>query len=242
MLLPDDIRDLAGRAINFRKMQVFEEFFLYFLDPKKRSWQDSWGFFSCVFLRNFSHERSFGGGCSSSCFFRFYRIFCRNSWGTGIPVFTPDSSGFLRIPVPAESFVGCRQPTNHYPACSPTSKLNVDLPSEALPSLLAAAAAAAAAVGMVMTMKTTTTINYLDMVAATAMATDGDDEDNDDNTGGSGGGDGGSGNGGCDGSGSGNGSVDKGNHNNQLKAVAATAMAMDGNDNDTGDNTYKTMI
>jgi hypothetical protein len=28
--------------------------------------------------------------------------FCRNSYGTGIPVFTSDSSGFLRIPVPAK--------------------------------------------------------------------------------------------------------------------------------------------
>ena len=31
-------------------------------------------------------------------FFNFTGIFHRNSWGTGIPVFTPDSSGFLRIP------------------------------------------------------------------------------------------------------------------------------------------------
>ena len=29
MLLPDDTRDLAGRAINFSKKQVFEEFFLF---------------------------------------------------------------------------------------------------------------------------------------------------------------------------------------------------------------------
>ena len=28
MLLPDDIRDLAGRTINFSKKQVFEDFFL----------------------------------------------------------------------------------------------------------------------------------------------------------------------------------------------------------------------
>jgi len=28
----------------------------------------------------------------------FTGIFCRNSWGTGIPVFTPDSSGIRRIP------------------------------------------------------------------------------------------------------------------------------------------------
>ncbi len=49
----------------------------------------------------------------------------------------PQESGvFRRIPVPAKSFVGCCQPTNHYPTCSPTSKLTVDLHSEALPSLL----------------------------------------------------------------------------------------------------------
>ena len=69
-------------------------------------------FFPCVFRRNFSQERGFGGGRSNSCFFQ------------------------LRIPVPVKSFVGCCQPTNHYPACSPTSKLTVDLRSEALPSLL----------------------------------------------------------------------------------------------------------
>jgi biotin transporter BioY len=28
----------------------------------------------------------------------FSGFFCRNSCGTGIPVFTQDSSGFLRIP------------------------------------------------------------------------------------------------------------------------------------------------
>jgi len=33
----------------------------------------------------------------------FTGFFCRNSCGTGIPVFTPESSGFRRIPVPAKS-------------------------------------------------------------------------------------------------------------------------------------------
>jgi hypothetical protein len=56
-------------------------------------------FFFCVFLRNFSQERGFGGGRSNSCCFPILQdFFRRNSWGTGIPVFTPDSCGFLRIP------------------------------------------------------------------------------------------------------------------------------------------------
>ena len=38
-------------------------------------------------------------GSQEFLFFPDFRgIFRRNSCGTGIPVFTPDSSGFLRIP------------------------------------------------------------------------------------------------------------------------------------------------
>ena len=49
MLLPDDIRDLAGRAINFSKKQVFLECFLIFLSPLLG------GFLNCA-----------------RCFFRFF--------------------------------------------------------------------------------------------------------------------------------------------------------------------------
>ncbi len=79
---------------------------IYFFDQKNCSCQDSWGFFSCVFWRNFSQERGF---CESH----------RNSWilplsqdfFAGIPAgqeflyllqIPPDSSGLLRIPVPAK--------------------------------------------------------------------------------------------------------------------------------------------
>ena len=56
-------------------------------------------FFSCVFQRIFSQERGFGGVAGIPVFFfRFYRFFFGNSYGTGIPVFTPDSSEIRRIP------------------------------------------------------------------------------------------------------------------------------------------------
>ena len=38
MLLPDDIRDLAGRTTIFQKKQVFEDFFLLFMTVRWR-WQ-----------------------------------------------------------------------------------------------------------------------------------------------------------------------------------------------------------
>jgi hypothetical protein len=51
--------------------------------------------FSCVFLRNISEERGFGGGRSNSCFFRFYRIFSQEFlWDRNSCFY----SGFLRIP------------------------------------------------------------------------------------------------------------------------------------------------
>jgi hypothetical protein len=56
-------------------------------------------FFSCVFWRNVSQERGFGRGLRHFCFWPLSQeFFCRNSGGTGIPVLTPYSSGFLRIP------------------------------------------------------------------------------------------------------------------------------------------------
>ncbi len=64
-------------------------------------------FFSCVFWRNFSQERGFGGGRRNSCFFSFLQVFF-----AGIPVGQeflylprnpPYSGGFRRIPVPAKS-------------------------------------------------------------------------------------------------------------------------------------------
>jgi hypothetical protein len=64
-------------------------------------------FFSFVFRRNFSQERGFGGGRRNSCFLPLSRDFF-----AGIPLgqellyllrIPPDSSGFLRIPVPAKT-------------------------------------------------------------------------------------------------------------------------------------------
>jgi hypothetical protein len=65
-------------------------------------------FFSCVFWRNFSQERGFEEVTGIPFFSDFTGIFRRNSCGqeflwAGIPVFTQDSSGIRRIPVPAES-------------------------------------------------------------------------------------------------------------------------------------------
>jgi hypothetical protein len=52
-----------------------------------------------IFHRNVVLERS----QEFRFFFRFYRIFLQVFLWAGIPVFTQDSSGFLRIPVPAKS-------------------------------------------------------------------------------------------------------------------------------------------
>jgi hypothetical protein len=63
-------------------------------------------FFSCVFRRNFSQERGFGGGHKNSCFLPLSQDFFEE-----IPLgleflyllqIPPDSSGFHRIPVPAK--------------------------------------------------------------------------------------------------------------------------------------------
>jgi hypothetical protein len=51
-------------------------------------------FFSCVFRRNFSQECGFGGVAGIPVFGHCHRIFLQ----AGIPVFAPDSSGFLWIP------------------------------------------------------------------------------------------------------------------------------------------------
>jgi hypothetical protein len=71
---------------------------------KKRIPEDF--FFSCVYRRNFSQERGFGGGLRNSCF-----LLLSQDFFAGIPVgqeflhlqwIPPDSSGFLGIPVPAK--------------------------------------------------------------------------------------------------------------------------------------------
>jgi hypothetical protein len=62
-------------------------------------------FFSCVFRKNFSQEGGFGEAAGIPVFSAVTGIDHRNSCGTGIPVFTLDSSGFLLIPVPAKSMV-----------------------------------------------------------------------------------------------------------------------------------------
>jgi hypothetical protein len=73
---------------------------------KKRIPEDF--FFFPVFSGGIFHRNVVLEGVSGiSVFAAFTGIFCRNSCGTGIPAFTmvpPDSSGFLRIPVPAK---GC---------------------------------------------------------------------------------------------------------------------------------------
>ena len=50
-------------------------------------------FFPLCFQKEFFARTWFWRGRRNSCL-----IFCRNFCGTGIPVFTPESSGFLRIP------------------------------------------------------------------------------------------------------------------------------------------------
>jgi hypothetical protein len=52
-----------------------------------------------IFHRNVVLE----GVAGIPVFFALTGIFHRNSCGIGIPVFTPDSSGIRRIPVPAKS-------------------------------------------------------------------------------------------------------------------------------------------
>jgi hypothetical protein len=56
-------------------------------------------FFFLCFPEEFFAGTWFWRGSQELLFFSYFRgFFCRNSWWTGIPVFTPDSSGFLRIP------------------------------------------------------------------------------------------------------------------------------------------------
>jgi hypothetical protein len=77
-----------------------------FLDQKNRPGFLRISFLSCVFQRNFSQERGFGGGLRNFYFLQlFHGNFCRNSCGTGIPAFTMDSSGFLRIPPDSSRFL-----------------------------------------------------------------------------------------------------------------------------------------
>ncbi len=68
---------------------------IYFLGPKNRSWQDSWGFlfFFCVFLRNFWQERGFGEVAGIPFFSDFTGIFRRNSCGEE---FLPETLSFLQ--------------------------------------------------------------------------------------------------------------------------------------------------
>jgi hypothetical protein len=66
----------------FQKVGVNKKFFLFFM----------------FFWWNFSQERGFGRVLKIPVFSRFHRNFCRNKCRTGIPVFAPDSSGFLFLP------------------------------------------------------------------------------------------------------------------------------------------------
>ncbi len=80
---------------------------IYFLDQKNRSCQDSWGFlFFLCFPEEFFTGTWFWRWSQEFLFFAAVTgIFCRNSCGTEIPVFTPDSSGFLRIPPDSSGFL-----------------------------------------------------------------------------------------------------------------------------------------
>jgi hypothetical protein len=87
---------------------VFQEF-IFGAQKQKKTGILRISFFSCVFRRNFSQELGFGGGHRNSCFLPISQEFF-----AGIPVgqeflylprIPPDSSGFLRIPVPAKSMV-----------------------------------------------------------------------------------------------------------------------------------------
>jgi hypothetical protein len=67
---------------------------------KNRIPEDS--FLSCVFQRNFHRNVVLEGVAEIPVFGHCHRISQEFLWA-GIPVFTPHSSGFLRIPVPAKS-------------------------------------------------------------------------------------------------------------------------------------------
>jgi hypothetical protein len=57
-----------------------------------------------VFSRGIlSQERGFGEAAGIPGFSAVTGIFRRNSYGTGIPVYTPESSRFRRIPVAAKN-------------------------------------------------------------------------------------------------------------------------------------------
>jgi hypothetical protein len=85
---------------------VFQEF-IFGAQKQKKTGFLRISFFSCVFRRNFSQEHGFGGGRRNSCFLPLSQEFF-----AGIPVgleflyllrISPDSSGFLQIPVPAKT-------------------------------------------------------------------------------------------------------------------------------------------
>jgi hypothetical protein len=70
-------------------------------DSKKRIAEDF--FFFLSFPEKFFTGIWFWRGFQEFLFFTaFIGLLCRNSYRTGIPVFTTDSSGFLWIPVPAK--------------------------------------------------------------------------------------------------------------------------------------------
>ena len=70
--------------------------FLGLKNSKKKIPED---FFFPVFSGGIFHRNVVLEGSQEFLFFAaFSGIFCRNSCGTGIPVFTMDSSGFLWIP------------------------------------------------------------------------------------------------------------------------------------------------
>jgi hypothetical protein len=70
---------------------------------KKRIPEDF--FFSCVSEGIFHWNVVWRGSQEFLFFTAFTGIFCMNSYGTGIPAFTTDSSGFFRIPPDSSGFL-----------------------------------------------------------------------------------------------------------------------------------------
>ena len=95
-----------GGLKNRRKNRIPEDFFFSLCFPEE--------FFTGTWFWRGSQEFLFLAAVTG--------FFCRNSCGTGIPVFTPDSSGFFLIPPDScsrQMLSGSGQPTKSPPTSSP---------------------------------------------------------------------------------------------------------------------------
>ena len=111
-----------------------------FFEPKKAFLTGFLRFFLLRFPEEFFTGTWFWWGAKLFLFFPILQeFFAGIPLLTGIPVFTLDFSGFLRIREDScARQIICRLSSadKPLPACSPPSKLTVDLPSEVLLSLL----------------------------------------------------------------------------------------------------------